>query len=147
MQTEMNTIYSLRNGQQISVLIKLCWKRETVVLLNTVKRDLLTSKKSFNSCLCLCLCLSVSLFLCTCVRTRNTIIMQMLRCMHINNVLSLRLGRWPEIIKKFSLSLRLPAQNEVQHFLVAQEVSWSGYLLILATPTWHSKGAPLCRYT
>ena len=30
-------------------------------------------------------------------------------------------------------------------FLVAQEVSWSGYLLILATPTRHSKGAPLCR--
>ena len=35
----------------------------------------------------------------------------------------------------------------MQLFLGAQEVSWSGYLLILATPTRHSKGAPLCRYT
>ena len=35
----------------------------------------------------------------------------------------------------------------MQRFLAAQEVSWSGYLLILATPTRHSKGAPLCRYT
>ena len=32
-------------------------------------------------------------------------------------------------------------------FLAAQEVFWSGYLLILATPTRHSKGAPLCKYT
>ena len=32
-------------------------------------------------------------------------------------------------------------------FLVAQEVFGSGYLLILATPTRHSKGAPVCRYT
>ena len=35
----------------------------------------------------------------------------------------------------------------MQLILGAQEVSWSGYLLILATPTRHSKGAPLCRYT
>ena len=32
-------------------------------------------------------------------------------------------------------------------FLGAQEVSRSCCLLILATPTRHSKGAPLCRYT
>ena len=40
-----------------------------------------------------------------------------------------------------------PEQNEVQLFLGAQGVSRSCYLLILATPTRHSKGAPLCRYT
>ena len=54
----------------------------------------------------------------------------------------------PEIPKVLSSRLnRIPEQNELQLFLVAQEVSWSGYLLILATPTRHSKGAPLCRYT
>ena len=40
-----------------------------------------------------------------------------------------------------------PEENDVQLVLGAQEVSWRGYLLILATPTRHSKGAPLCRYT
>ena len=35
----------------------------------------------------------------------------------------------------------------MQLFFGAQEVSRSCYLLILATPTRHSKGAPPCRYT
>ena len=35
----------------------------------------------------------------------------------------------------------------MQLVLGAQGVSRSCYLLILATPTRHSKGAPLCRYT
>ena len=35
----------------------------------------------------------------------------------------------------------------MQLFLGAQGVSRSCYLLILATPTRHSKGALLCRYT
>ena len=39
-----------------------------------------------------------------------------------------------------------PEQYQLQLFFGAQEVSRSCYLLILATPTRHSKGAPLCRY-
>ena len=40
-----------------------------------------------------------------------------------------------------------PDENQVQLVLGAQGVSRSCYLLILATPTRHSKGAALCRYT
>ena len=47
----------------------------------------------------------------------------------------------------FLFGYNYPEQNKGLCFLVAQEVFGSGYLLILATPTRHSKGAPLCRYT
>ena len=40
-----------------------------------------------------------------------------------------------------------PRAKLVHLFLGAQELSRSCYLLILATPTRNSKGAPLCRYT
>ena len=47
----------------------------------------------------------------------------------------------------FLFGYNYPEQNKMLRFLVAQEVFGSGYLLILATPTGHSKGEPLCRYT
>ena len=47
----------------------------------------------------------------------------------------------------FLFGYNYPEQNKGLCFLVAQEVFGSGYLLILATLTRHSKSAPLCRYT